>query len=540
MYFPAAVNTCEDSGASVRRNRYDQPPIGDELWIASLNESSDGCGASLIERMAGRADRTSRRAIVAGLGLLFVASRIGFHLAGVRFDDGSLQWFYQILDPVLLRENLVESVFYQHSQPPAFNIFLGITLKLFGDSAHAAFAVLYGVMAFAVCLGTLTLLRGVGVRRLIALPLVCLMMICPSLVIYENWLFYDLPVLAMLVVAAVGLQQWSADSRCQWLVVFAIALAALCLTRSFFHLGYQVMIGVCLTAAAVGRRRRVGLAIVVAIALTSTLYVKNQMVFGKFAGSTWLGMTLAEMTTYGLSETDRRKLVDGGVISQLSMHWPFEPLEEFPPAYRSTQGFDGIAVLTEPYKSTGKPNYNHIAYIRIADQYTEDSLSLVRHRPQAYLTALVKAWYHYFRPASRENLVGENRAALGWYDRAWNAMCYGRVPLPWRINRKQAEVFVLLALGLLIGCAMAVAVAVSPSARAASLTPTSRLVFWFMFFTVVYVTTVGTLLESGENFRFRFYVGPFILCFFAMAPEALLRRRYGPVGPISDQSAGAK
>ncbi len=505
-----------------------------------MYESSDGCGASWLEGIADRLDRTGRRTIVAGLVVLYVASRIGFHLAGVRFDDGSLQWFYQILDPELLRKNLAQSVFYQHCQPPAFNVFLGLTLKLFGESARTAFTVLYGLMAFAACLGTLTLLRGLGVRRLIALPLVCLMMICPTLVIYENWLFYDLPVLVMLVAAAVGLQQWSGSLKLRWLGVFVVALAAICLTRSFFHLAYLAMIGGCLTVVAAGHRRRLALAVLVAFAATSTLYAKNLVVFGKFAGSTWLGMTLSEMTTYGLSQTERQMLVDGGAISEISLLWPFTPLDEFPREYRTTAGFDGIEVLTEPFKSTGKPNYNHVAYIGIADQYFKDAIALVRHRPRAYLTALAKAWYHYLRPASRENLVADNRAALGWYDDGWNTVFYGHVPLPYRMNRKQAEVFVLLAVGLVTGFATAVFLAVSRRARAQWMTPQRRIVLWFMLLTVVYVTIVGTLLESGENFRFRFYVGPFYLCFFAMAMEAAFRPRYGPEGPNPNQSAGPK
>ena len=498
------------------------------------------CGISILERVGDRLDQVSRPAVVAGLGALFVVSRIGFHLAGVRFDDAGLDWYYQILDPVLLRGDLARSLYYLHAQPPGFNLFLGLTLKIFDGSERTVFAVVYGLLGFIACLGTLVLARGLGVRRVLALPLAALMMICPSLVIYENWLFYDLPVMTMLAVAAMALQRWSMGLQRRWLVVFAVALAAICLTRSFFHLGYLVLIGLCLTAAAAEQRRRVAVAILIALSLTSSLYIKNQVVFGKFAGSTWLGMTLSETTRYGLSEADRRTLVENQIISEISLLWPFTPLEQFPQSYQGTGGFDSIPVLTDPTKSTGKPNFNHIAYIRIADQYATDALALVHHRPQAYLTALAKAWYHYLRPASRENLVAENRAALGWYDSAWNAVCYGRVPLPFRINHKQAEVFILLALGLVTAIVTAIFALYSKRPRASWITPPRRLVIWFMFVTIVYVTVVGTLLESGENFRFRFYVGPFYLCFFGMAIEAAVRWRCGPVVPIPDQSTGPK
>ena len=51
-------------------------------------------------------------------------------IAGVRFDAHALGIYYQFIDPPLLESRLLESLFYSHGQPPLFNLFLGLVLKI--------------------------------------------------------------------------------------------------------------------------------------------------------------------------------------------------------------------------------------------------------------------------------------------------------------------------------------------------------------------------------------------------------------------------
>lgn len=60
----------------------------------------------------------------------FLLSRLGSYLAGVRFDMTPLEEFWQYLDVNLLRSRLLESLWYLHSQPPLYNLYLGLVLKL--------------------------------------------------------------------------------------------------------------------------------------------------------------------------------------------------------------------------------------------------------------------------------------------------------------------------------------------------------------------------------------------------------------------------
>lgn len=62
---------------------------------------------------------------------IFLVSRLLYYWAGIRFDARPLTSFFQILDLELLRHRLLETIFYLHVQPPAFNLLIGVLLKIF-------------------------------------------------------------------------------------------------------------------------------------------------------------------------------------------------------------------------------------------------------------------------------------------------------------------------------------------------------------------------------------------------------------------------
>ena len=96
-------------------------------------------------------------AIAAG----FVISRVAYRIAGVRFDTTPLERFWQFVDPVLLQDRLVESLLHLHSQPPLFNLGLGLVLKLLGDHATAALEIVYVGLGLVLTIALHALLRSV-------------------------------------------------------------------------------------------------------------------------------------------------------------------------------------------------------------------------------------------------------------------------------------------------------------------------------------------------------------------------------------------
>lgn len=60
---------------------------------------------------------------------LFTLSRIIIYNLRT-FDDSLLNGAMQLLDPAILRHHLLWGVYYDHHQPPLFNLFIGSILKI--------------------------------------------------------------------------------------------------------------------------------------------------------------------------------------------------------------------------------------------------------------------------------------------------------------------------------------------------------------------------------------------------------------------------
>src|SRR5262245_29773894 len=63
--------------------------------------------------------------------LVFAVSRLLYAVLGVSYQVHPPAGLAQILDVQLLRTRLLESIYYLHSQPPLFNLFLGALVKYF-------------------------------------------------------------------------------------------------------------------------------------------------------------------------------------------------------------------------------------------------------------------------------------------------------------------------------------------------------------------------------------------------------------------------
>ena len=60
---------------------------------------------------------------------LFVGVRVLLFALGGRFDAENLTTWMQIADIQLLRIDLLHTLWYLHSQPPLFNLLIGLALK---------------------------------------------------------------------------------------------------------------------------------------------------------------------------------------------------------------------------------------------------------------------------------------------------------------------------------------------------------------------------------------------------------------------------
>lgn len=458
--------------------------------------------------------------------IAFVLSRIVYFILGVRFDIGPLDYYWQFIDPELLRTNLFESLYYLHSQPPLFNLFLGIVLKLFGGQEALAFHIISLAFGLTLSISLYLLMTSLGVSSRLSSILTIIFVVSPPCVLYEDFLFYTYPITMVLCLSAILLHRYLKFGRFRYLAIFFALLALLVLTRSVFHPIWFVILTVPLIWYRRRHWKKIALAAGVPFLLCFLLYAKNAHEFGSFSSSTWFGMNFARLTTWRLPLSERFSLIDQGKLSTLSVVKPFRKLETYQrhshvPLAEPT----GIPVLDQTQKSSGAPNLNNLTYINISRQYRRDALYVLPRYPGAYIGSLFESLMIYFIPTSSYSFLKDNRYKIGVVDRAYNLILCGQLQYEKEITDDRA----FLNTGLLTALLYVVVIVygfvmLRQAFRRRATGSAYALTLLFIWLNVVYVTIVGNAFELGENNRFRFVVDPFSLVLLGLALKHKFKR----------------
>lgn len=458
--------------------------------------------------------------------LVLAASRLVYAGLGVSFDAKPLDHFFQFLDPELLRHKLLESVYYLHTQPPLLNLFAGVILKLFPVAYSAAFHVCFFAASAAASVSVLSLMRTMGCSIAIAFWVTAVFIISPGFVLFENLLIYEHPLLALGCVGAWLLGQAarkSPTSGSAWYIAgFFAILAIMALTRASYHLLLCVMITVAVWWFLKEHRRTIAIAGGFSLMAVIGLYAKNASLYGTFNGSTWMGFNMATITIGHLRPDELNAFVASGLISPVAKIPAPGSLAEYQP-YIHTPPPTGIAVLDQPVDSTGRGNFNAMAYFEVREFYARDGKALLLHFPKCYMRSVVTAWFTYFLPSGDFPFFEENRVKIAAWDRAFNVVFFGQ----WKAAKTRKELRAVnqvspaslilytgtyLMLGLpalfLWGCCLL---------WRHPLDRPQKAVLAFILAQILFVTMLSNSLSSFENNRYRIPLDGFYAVLFGMA-----------------------
>ena len=465
---------------------------------------------------------------------VFAVSRVLYFMAGLRFDDRPVGGFWQMIDPALMRTDLLRSMWYLHMQPPGYNFAVGLIVKLF--PVHYA-GVLWATQiatgaAIAVCLFRLICWFGVPVSW--ACLLASLFIVSPACALFENDATYEYPILLLLLLSALTLARFCESFARRWALAFFGCLMALALLRNTFHIVYLVAVAAGLLWFLPAARRAILIGVVPALLIVGGIYVKNGLLFGRFVSSTWTGMATGVTTSSHLTEQEASDLVDRGIVSPFADIDPFSDLSEYDP-YIHRPPKTGIPILDQDSTSTGHANFNNLAYLQIHDRYLRDSIAIWRHYPIAYGRSLAIVWFSYFLPASDLTYFNYAPARVKTWEHVFNAVMFGQM----RQTEDRKNFLQLKAAGhkfsrvLYVGVFLLVLL---PSAFVWGMaqlfvvrcrerwTRAQVAVLGFMMFTIVFVTMVSTMLSSFEGNRYRFPMdGFFIVLVGGLATGRLVR-----------------
>lgn len=451
----------------------------------------------------------------------YAASELLARALGIPFAANTLGTLYQYLDPQILREDLLRGLYYLHAQPPLFNLYLGAVLKLFPGRAEAVFALSFAILGLATLVGVAWLMSRLAVPRFVVVPLCFLWALSPSFLAYTHWLFYTLPVAAILVGLAAALVHFL-DRDARWSAhLFGWGAAVLMLTRALYHPLWLAVVVASLMGVVRQRHRRPLLAATIGpLALVLGLFLKNFLLVGTFAASSWVGMSLSKR--WPLSQSEMSEL---RAEAKLPPEWhrrPFREPHELAPLGYFRGERETHPAIDAPYKSNGEPNFNHRDYARISRKLVPPNLYLIRRYPDRYVERTVTALLLFLQPGpnSVHFLVDYDFTPLHRMRDAITRYVFlgGSIERPIRMLDPPGNLWVAgFPLLLLFG-----AYRLGASRRQGD--EGARALLAFFLVTLLWVTAAANLIEIGENDRMRWEVEPFLLVLLGSAIASVVKR----------------
>ncbi len=373
-------------------------------------------------------DRARRNATIAVVAA-FAVSRAGYIAAGLRFQTAQAFSVIHLIDAPVVESEPLRSVWFDHAQPPVFNLLWAGSLRIGGTHPGRVLWPLLLACGLATGVALLRLLLRFGCSPVLAAGMAGAWTVSPTAALVESYPIYTPLEMLGVVLAALALHRWATSGRLPDVAAAVGAAAVLGLTRSTFHLVWIVgVIGLAVAARHLEWRRVVGVASL-PLLLVVGWYVHGALLFDSFGVSSWAGGSLSRVTVHQLDPTERERLVTDGTLSIYANFPPFLGLEQMglPPTGRTDPRTDAAVLNERTSSDPTRPNLHHRDYLDVNDAMLDDATWVVRNRPGTYLRGVARSvtvtytsssgWFGYRPNVDHiEGAVVAERMVLGAWD----------------------------------------------------------------------------------------------------------------------------
>ena len=466
---------------------------------------------------------TSEGKYILSITALFILSRIIFSIMGGGFLATPLSFAKQYLDPLLLKSDLLRSLWYLHAQPPLFNFFLGVILKV-SPLPALSFELLFKTMGILMPLLFYGILTALSIRPAVAFTATALYMLNPTLILYENLLYYTHMEAFFILLALFGLLRWGIEHKGRFLLLFFLALLCLGMIRSLFHTVFFLIAASVLTfyVGYLRHQRRLAkqfflysLIVLIPMLVWS---VKNIYLYGFFGTSSWDGMSLW-IKVNGYAPEQLEQFHRDGIISGIALkaaHEPFQPLDHYFNEHELQQIPCHHPADCNVWRSSGKPNFNHSGYVYVSQQLWRDAQALMLNDPGlfAFYPAGSYCLMLWHASDSVHALFYNNAQVLEGIETVYRFFYFGFLG----IENKQASHYMWWVRSLCITVLflffyLSTLVGAFRKADASSFPVVILSIFCVLIH--AYTLCVSSFIEFGENNRFRYPIDAVFLVLVA-------------------------
>lgn len=462
--------------------------------------------------------------------------RIG---AGVSGNELASSW--QLLDVSILQDDPLRGVWYLHTQPPLYNVVLGLIAWSPLPLAGTLFA-LDVIALLVIAFGLQDLLVRWGVPVVGATVAAALAVANPALLSTIRIASYEVLLAALLVALVWVLDRYLDGPTPRRLAAVAALALALVSTRALFHpLWLAIVLGVVLLARR-PTRRQVIVVVGVPVLLIGGLMAKNAALVGTASLSSWTGFNLQRGVLGPLPASMVDEAVAAGAVTDLATQPPWQPLEAYAPWLDRCRPEHAHPALSDPSKTVRGvevPNFNHECFVGLYRESQRNAVTMIRREPAQYVAdrGLALAASYSFLPLGVDggtSFLGDPLPSRSWLDRLFGVLML-RQHVVLDLSGANIPLFgdtlpIDVAWTLVGASLVVVARAGVAGARCwrRRREPTGREVVWLLAgVTLLFVVVGGDLVEFGENGRFRTMLDPLVIGLTAVAITEALRRRAG-------------
>lgn len=514
------------------------PPDGSGVATPAVTAPAPSAAAAPGETRTAGAPTTG--ALWAGRAAVLAAvavATITLVAAGSGITGGLLADTWQLLDVEVLADDPLGSVWYLHTQPPGYNLLVGIIAWLPLPIAGTLFAIDIAALAGIGLLLHHILVRW-GLGSAAAAVVATVAVLNPSLLNTIGLASYEVLVCLLLVGALATAQRYLDDARAASLLAASALLTAAALVRSLLHPAWVLAVLAVLLVARPPGRRVAFASLAIPVVLLGGWMVKNQVVFGTATTSSWLGFNMQRGVVAPMDADLVEDEVARGNVSALAFEAPWDVPERYRRWIDECSPHDHPATREVSKVPAGwtTTNFNHECYLPVYRQAQRDAITLIRRHPGDYLahraTALTFSFVH------SSSLPGGDTT---WLDTVyapfllsvdhdvsqdgWNIPLFG--------GAQDIPVTISLTLAALCGVVggrgvLSVVRLTRHGWRGRRAWPSTEVLWLLVTATVAVVVLGGDLVEIGENTRFRAMVDPLLIAFPLASLALAARHRLRP------------
>lgn len=422
----------------------------------------------------------------------------------IESDTGKNNWdyFWQTIPLADLQSNFWLSLWNLHAQPPLFNVYGAILNRIFGENFLQAMQYVNILLGAVMCGLVYPIVLHLTGRVKLSLFAALMFSVNPSIFLYEAFILYSNQVAFLVVVMVFMMVRFCQTTQRRWFYGVMAGLSVLILYRSLYHLALIIpVIGIGLELVQKQRLRLVLVSLLISLPAVGW-YAKNQAVFGFFGSSSWMGSNMWRMVSENYSEAELKDLADRGVIDRVAYGIKYFDRPSVFARYGYTKTSD-VPMLA-------RDDYHNINMLDISRMHVENAKRLIRHDPGHYGMNAAKAYQRFCRPSYETKFVSTNTARIPGII-SFSTFLHGGGTVSW---------YLFLIPLIFVGFLRRMWKGGLPWVCCHGVEA-------LILVLVGYVTLVGSLMEYGENCRFKFGVEMLIL---AMALWLLFPRRSAHFG----------